>query len=103
MTASSKKRRVVVTGIGMVTPLGNTAEDTWKRILAGESGIAPIEHFDVSGFSVHFGGSVRDLNLESYLSPRESRKMDTFMRYGMVAGIQAMENSGLEISSRNAH
>ena len=86
----------------MVTPLDNEVAGTWRAILAGRSGIRPIEHFDVSDFPVRIGGSIRDLPLADYLSPRESRRMDDFMHYGMVAGIQAMEDSGLKISPDNA-
>ena len=96
------RRRVAVTGMGMVTPLGNDVEETWRRALAGESGIRAIEHFDVSGFSVKIGGSVRGLDETRYLSAKELRKMDVFMRYGMVAGIQAMEHAGLTISDELA-
>lgn len=96
------KRRVVVTGMGMVCPLGNTVAETWDNILAGKSGIAPIEHFDVSTFPVQFGGSVKGLDIEQYLSKKEQRKMDPFIHYGMAAGIQAIEDSNLEITEDNA-
>ena len=86
----------------MVTPLGNTVDESWKNILAGKSGIAPLTHFDVSDYAVRFGGSIRDLDLSPYLSPKEARKMDTFMHYGMAAGIQAFEDSNLEVSEENA-
>lgn len=98
----TNKRRVVVTGLGMVTPLGNTVDESWKNILAGKSGIAPLTHFDVSDYAVRFGGSIRDLDLSPYLSPKEARKMDTFMHYGMAAGIQAFEDSNLEVTEENA-
>lgn len=96
------KRRVVVTGLGMVTPVGNTVAETWENILAGKSGAAPITHFDTSGFSVTFSAPVKDLKLYDYLSPKDARKMDPFIHYGMVAGIQAFEDSGLEVTEENA-
>ncbi len=96
------KRRVVVTGLGMVSPVGNTVAETWENILAGKSGAAPITHFDTTGFSVTFSASVKDLNLNDYLSPKDARKMDPFIHYGMVAGIQAVEDSGLEVTEANA-
>ncbi len=96
------KRRVVITGMGMVTPVGLNVSESWENILAGKSGIKPIEHMDTELFSVKFGGSVRNFNINDYLSPKESKKMDTFMHYGMAAGIQAIEDSGLEITEENA-
>lgn len=95
-------RRVVVTGLGMVSPLGHTVESTWEAILAGKSGVAPIETFDVSAYSTRFSASVRDLDVTAYLAAKDARKMDTFVQYGMVAGIQAMEDSGLEVTDANA-
>ncbi len=97
------KRRVVVTGLGMVCPLGNTVTDTWDNIQAGKSGIAPITHFDTTDFSVRFGGSVRDLEITDYISSKDARKMDPFIHYGMAAGIQAVQDSGLDINDSNAH
>ncbi len=96
------KRRVVITGMGMVSPLGNTVVDTWSNIQQGKSGIAPLTHFDITDFPVQFGGSIKDLDLEQYLSRKDARKMDPFIHYGMVAGIQAIEDSGLEITDENA-
>ncbi len=92
------KRRVVITGLGLLTPVGNNVADSWKNILNGVSGIAPITHFDVSEFPVRFGGSIRDFNIEDYISRKDARKMDPFIHYGMAAGIQAIEDSGLEIT-----
>jgi len=88
--------------MGMVTPVGLNVSESWENILAGKSGIKPIEHMDTELFSVKFGGSVRNFNINDYLSPKESKKMDTFMHYGMAAGIQAIEDSGLEITEENA-
>ena len=92
------KRRVVVTGLGMITPVGNTVDDTWKNILNGKSGIAPIQHFDTSDFSVRIGGSIKNLELDEYISKKDQRKMDPFIHYGLVAGIQAIKDSELDIN-----
>ncbi len=97
------KRRVVVTGLGLITPVGNSVGETWKNIVAGVSGIAPLTHFDTTNFSVRIGGSIRDFNIEDYISRKESKKMDFFIHYGMAAGIQAVEDSGLEITEAIAH
>ncbi|MEH6582149.1 MAG: beta-ketoacyl-ACP synthase II [Halioglobus sp.] len=95
-------RRVVVTGMGMVSPIGHTVEETWTNILAGKSGAAPIESFDVSAYSTKFSASVKDFDISAYIPPKDARKMDTFVQYGMAAGIQAMDDSGLEITEQNA-
>jgi len=95
-------RRVVVTGLGMVTPVGLTVNETWDNILAGRSGAAMIESFDVSAYSTQFSASVKNFDVLQYLSVKESRKQDVFVQYGMVAGIQAMEDSGLEVTEENA-
>ena len=97
------KRRVVVTGLGMVSPLANTVEESWDKAKSGVSGIAPLEHFDTSNFPVKFGGSIRNLDMSEYLSNKDIRRMDPFIQYGMVAGTQAIVDSGLEISDDNAH
>jgi 3-oxoacyl-[acyl-carrier-protein] synthase II len=96
------RNRVVVTGLGLLTPVGQTVDDTWSNILAGKSGAGPIEHFDASAFSTRFSSSVKDFQLEPYLNPKEARKMDLFIQYGMVAAIQAVEDSGIEVSEENA-
>jgi 3-oxoacyl-[acyl-carrier-protein] synthase II len=96
------RRRVVVTGLGMVSPVGNTVAESWDNILQGKSGAATIESFDVSAFSTRFAASVKDFDSSPYLVPKEARKMDVFVQFGMVAGIQAMEDSGLEITEQNA-
>ncbi len=96
------KRRVVITGLGMVCPVGLTVAESWENILAGKSGIAPIEHFDTRAFSVKFGGSVKNFDVEQYLSRKDAKKMDAFIHYGMAAGIQAIEDAGLEITEENA-
>ncbi len=96
------KRRVVVTGLGIVSPVGNTVETAWANILAGKSGIAPIDTFDVSAFPVRFGGSVRDFDVERYVPRKDAKKMDTFIHYGIAAAVDAIRDSGLEISAANA-
>jgi 3-oxoacyl-[acyl-carrier-protein] synthase II len=96
------RNRVVVTGLGLLTPVGQTVDDTWSNILAGKSGAGPIEHFDASAFSTRFSSSVKDFQLEPYLNPKEARKMDLFIQYGMVAAIQAVEDSGIEVTEENA-
>ena len=90
------KRRVVVTGLGIVCPLGSTVADAWAAALRGDSGIAPITRFDVSAFPVRFGGAVRDFDLGLYLQPKEARRMDPFMHYGIAAGVQALGDAGLD-------
>ncbi|MFC3154984.1 beta-ketoacyl-ACP synthase II [Gilvimarinus japonicus] len=95
------RKRVVVTGLGMVSPLGNTVADTWDGILAGRSGVAPITQFDASAFSARFSASVKDFSVEGYFSAKDARKMDPFIQFGMVAGIQAMRDSGLEVTEQN--
>ncbi len=97
------RRRVVVTGLGLITPVGNTVAEAWGNILAGVSGIAPLTHFDTTDFTVRFGGSIRDFNIEDYISRKDAKKMDPFIHYGMAAGIQAIEDSGLEITEEIAH
>jgi len=96
------RRRVVVTGMGMVSPLGNTVDETWSGILAGTSGVAPIEAFDVSAFSTRFAATVKNFDPTPYMPEKEARKMDVFLQFGMVAGIQAIQDSGLEVSESDA-
>ena len=83
------RRRVVVTGMGMLSPLGTDVPSTWQGILAGRSGIGLIEHTDLSAYSTRFGGSVKDFNVEEYLSVKESRKLDLFIQYGLAADTAA--------------
>ncbi|MFG6178213.1 beta-ketoacyl-ACP synthase II [Halomonas sp. THAF12] len=97
------RRRVVVTGLGLVTPVGNTVQESWGNILAGKSGIAPIEHFDASGFNTRFGGSIKDFDISPYLNPKDARKMDLFIQYGVAAGGQAISDAGIECTDDNAH
>ncbi|MBU2887048.1 beta-ketoacyl-ACP synthase II [Gilvimarinus agarilyticus] len=96
------RKRVVITGLGMVSPLGNTVNDTWSGILNGKSGVAPITTFDASAFATQFSASVKDFSVEGYFPTKDARKMDPFIQYGMVAGIQAMRDSGLEVSESNS-
>ena len=95
-------RRVVVTGLGLVTPVGNTVKESWENILAGKSGIAPIEHFDASSFNTRFGGSVKNFDISPYLNPKDARKMDLFIQYGVAAGAQAISDAGIECTDENA-
>nr|WP_104205396.1 beta-ketoacyl-ACP synthase II [Halomonas saliphila] len=95
-------RRVVVTGLGLVTPVGNTVTESWEKILAGKSGIAPIEHFDATGFNTRFGGSVKNFDISPYLNPKDARKMDLFIQYGVAAGAQAISDAGIECTEENA-
>ncbi|NIB41223.1 beta-ketoacyl-ACP synthase II [Pseudomaricurvus alkylphenolicus] len=96
------RRRVVVTGLGMVSPLGNDVTSTWEGIVAGRSGAATIDTFDASPFTTQFSAPVKGFDVEPYLPVKDARKMDPFIQYGMVAGIQAMRDSGLEITEENA-
>ncbi len=89
-------RRVVVTGLGLITPLGNDVSSSWNALKNGESGIGPITHMDVSDFSTRFGGSIKDFDCDQYLAPKEARRMDIFMRYGIAAGVQAIMDAGLD-------
>ena len=90
------KRRVVVTGLGMLSPLGASVESSWSHLLEGKSGIGPITAFDATGYPVSFGGAVPDFVVDDYLPAKEARRMDGFIQWGLVAGIQAIKNAGLE-------
>ena len=90
------RRRVVVTGVGAITPLGNSVEDTWKALCEGRSGIAPITHFDCSAFPTRFGGTIHDFDVTQYIPAKEARRLDKFLHYGLVAGIQAVRDAGLQ-------
>jgi 3-oxoacyl-[acyl-carrier-protein] synthase II len=96
------KRRVVITGLGLLTPVGNTVDESWKNIVAGKSGIAPITAFDASEFSARISGSVKNFDPLQYISNKELKKMDTFIHYGLAAGIQALDDSGIEVTDENA-
>lgn len=98
------KRRVVVTGLGMLSPVGNSAELTWQALLKGQSGITNIEHFDTTDFPTKFAGLVKDFDPEAYgINKKDARKMDLFIQYGVAAGLQALDDSGLVVSDDNAH
>lgn len=95
-------QRVVVTGIGLVTPLGTNVADSWQGILSGQSGVRAIEHFDVSNAPVKFASMVQGFDATDYMSAKEARKVDTFIQYGIAASLQALEDSGLTIDEQNA-
>ncbi|WP_199030068.1 beta-ketoacyl-ACP synthase II [Ralstonia sp. ASV6] len=97
------RRRVVVTGLGLVSPVGNSVAEAWANLVAGKTGIATITKFDHSALAVHFAGEVKGFNVEEYGIPaNEARRMDTFIHYGIAAGVQALKDSGLEITEGNA-
>lgn len=96
------RRRVVVTGLGGVAPVGNTVPEIWDAIVNGRSGISPITRFDTSNFAVKIAGEVKGFDPCTYLSPKEVRRMDIFIHYGLVAGIQAIRDSGIEVTEANA-
>ncbi|CAM8629583.1 FabB 3-oxoacyl-(acyl-carrier-protein) synthase [Oxalobacteraceae bacterium] len=96
------RRRVVVTGLGCVSPVGNTISSAWEALLSGQSGIATVTKFDASAFATTFAGEVKGFQVEDYIPAKEARHMDTFIHFGMAAGIQAMQDSGLEVTEANA-
>jgi len=96
------RRRVVVTGLGVVSPVGNNVATAWNNLLAGKSGITRISKFDPGQFSSQIAGEVKDFDVAEFLSPKEARRMDTFIQYGLVAGIEAFKDSGLEVTEQNA-
>ncbi|OGI58435.1 MAG: beta-ketoacyl-[acyl-carrier-protein] synthase II [Candidatus Muproteobacteria bacterium RBG_19FT_COMBO_61_10] len=96
------KRRVVITGMGIVSPLGNSVDQNWANIVAGKSGIDTITQFDATGFSCTMAGEVKDFDPVRYMTEKEARKMDRFIQLGMAAGIDAFKDSGLEVTSENA-
>jgi 3-oxoacyl-[acyl-carrier-protein] synthase II len=95
------KRRIVITGLGAVSPVGTTVPSVWEAILKGQSGIGPITRFDVSAFPVRFGGQVRNFDVGAYITPKDARRMDEFMHYGVAAGIQAVTDSGIDFSKED--
>lgn len=97
------KRRVVVTGLGLVSPVGSHLETAWENVREGRSGIGPITHFDASAFTTRISGSVKDFDVGEFLSPKDARKMDPFMHYGIGASMKAINDSGLEITEENGH
>ena len=97
------RRRVVITGLGLVTPLGNSVEESWNNILAGKSGISTITNFDASTYPVRVSGSIKNFELDSYIPKKEQKKMSAFIHYGMAAGIQAVEDAGIDVNNVNPH
>lgn len=95
-------RRVVITGLGMLSPLGNSPESTWQNLLLGKSGISNIEHFDTSEYPTRFAGLIKDFDAQDYMARKEAKKMDLFIQYGVAAGVQAFKDSGLEITEENS-
>ena len=96
-------RRVVVTGLGLISPCGNTVAEGWANVRDGVSGITPIDQYDVSAFSTRFAGTIRNFDPTAYMEPKEARKCDPFMLYGIAAGVQAIRDSGIEVQEANAH
>lgn len=95
------KRRVVITGLGMLSPVGNTVESAWKAVLLGQSGIFSINHFDTSLYETRFAGLVKNFEAKDYIPPKDIRRMDLFIQYGVAAGVQAMRDSGLDVTEKN--
>ena len=96
------RKRVVITGMGMVSPVGHTVAESWDSVVNGRSGVSAIEHFDASAFATQFSASVKNFDLSPYMSDKEARKNDPFIQFGMAAGIQAIEDSGLTIENADA-
>ena len=90
------RRRVVITGLGLISPVGNTVEEGWQNIIAGVSGIAPVTRFDTSTFPVKFAGEVKNFDITQYISAKDARRMDKFIHYGLAAGMQAVRDAGLD-------
>jgi 3-oxoacyl-[acyl-carrier-protein] synthase II len=90
------RRRVVITGLGLICPVGNSVEEGWQNIIAGVSGIAPVTRFDTSTFPVKFAGEVKNFDITQYISAKDARRMDKFIHYGLAAGIQAVRDAGLD-------
>lgn len=97
------KRRVVVTGIGTINPIGHNVEETWKSIEEGKCGIAPISLFDTKGMKVTLAGEVKDFDVTKYIDKKEAKKMDRFIQMGMIASHEAMLDSGLDINNIDSH
>lgn len=96
------KRRVVITGLGVISPVGNSIKEAWDNILAGKSGISRITRFDPAAFASHMAGEVKNFDPTEYISPKDARRMDIFIQFGMAAGIQAFRDSGIEVTEANA-
>jgi 3-oxoacyl-[acyl-carrier-protein] synthase II len=96
------RRRVVVTGLGIVSPVGNTVQEAWSNVLAGKSGVGRVTRFDASRIASKIAGEVKNFDVTQYLSPKEARRMDLFIHYGIAAGLQAWRDSGMQITAENA-
>ena len=96
------KRRVVITGMGIVSPVGNDLATAWDNISHGRSGIGPITSFDASAYATRIAGEVRDFDPAAYIPAKEAKRMDPFIHYGVAAGLMALKDSGLEITEANA-
>ena len=96
------RRRVVVTGLGLVTPIGIGVNESWQNALQGKSGISKITKFDASNFASQVAGEVKNFDPAEFLPPKEIRRMDTFIQYGLVAGMEAFKDSGIEVTEANA-
>ena len=94
-------RRVVVTGLGLLTPLGNDVNTSWEAIKNGKSGISDLDHFNVSGFSTRFGGAIKNFDSNEFMATKEARRLDDFIQYGIAAGVEAFKDAGLDVSSIN--
>ena len=99
---SCQNGRVVITGLGVVSPVGIGTQNAWQTLLKGQSGITRITKFDPSAFSSQIAGEVKNFNVEDYLPAKDARRMDTFIQYGLVAGIEAFKDSGIEVTEQNA-
>jgi 3-oxoacyl-[acyl-carrier-protein] synthase II len=95
-------RRVVVTGLGLISPVGNNVEEGWKNLLAGKSGIANITKFDASAYACRFAGEVKGFKVEDYFPAKEARHMDAFIHYGLAASIQAIRDSGIPTTAQGS-
>ncbi|MDE2022769.1 MAG: beta-ketoacyl-ACP synthase II [Gammaproteobacteria bacterium] len=96
------KRRVVVTGMGIISPVGNSVDEAWRAIVGGKSGVGPITHFDASNYATRIAAEVRNFDPAQYIEPKDIKKMDPFVHYGIAAGIQAIKDAGLEVTEANA-
>ena len=97
------RRRVVVTGLGLVSPVGNGVAEAWNNVLAGKSGVGQITRFDTEGFACRIAGEVKGFDIGNYLPPKDARRMDVFIHYGVAAGMDALKDSGLEVTDANRH
>jgi 3-oxoacyl-[acyl-carrier-protein] synthase II len=95
------RRRVVITGLGIISPIGNDVATAWSNALEGRSGVTRITRFDASGFNAQIAGEVKNFDVTNYMTTKEARRMDTFIHYGIAASIEAIKDSGLEITDAN--